>query len=75
MHAISSPEDLCGLIEQAGLAVASVETKWHVSFGDDRKHIFVVAEARRARLTTVEPAYSLSLPQISSAASSGILSS
>ena len=75
MHAISNQEDLCGLIEQAGLAVASVETKWHVSFGDDRRHIFVVAEPTRAGLAEAEPAYSLSLPQISSAASSGILSS
>lgn len=75
MHAISNQEDLCGLIEQAGLAVASVETKWHVSFGDDRRHIFVVAEPTRAGLAEAEPAYSLSLPQISSAASNGILSS
>lgn len=44
MHALNSAEDLCGLIEQAGLTVSSVETKWHVSYGDDRKHIFAVAK-------------------------------
>ncbi|MGH9959229.1 MAG: class I SAM-dependent methyltransferase, partial [Pyrinomonadaceae bacterium] len=33
MHALNSAADLCGLIEQAGLKVASVETKWHVSYG------------------------------------------
>jgi len=74
MHAVSSAEDLCGLIEQAGLAVTSVETKWHVSYGDDRKHIFAVAKAGRKSTPKIDP-YSFPLPQISSAASSGILSS
>lgn len=75
MHALNSAEDLCGLIEQAGLTVSSVETKWHVSYGDDRKHIFAVAKARRESVSGIEPVYSFALPQISSAASSGILSS
>ncbi|MGI8898171.1 MAG: methyltransferase domain-containing protein [Pyrinomonadaceae bacterium] len=47
MHALNSAEDVSWLIEQAGLTVSSVETKWHVSYGDDRKHIFAVAKARR----------------------------
>jgi SAM-dependent methyltransferase len=78
MHALNSEADLCGLIEHAGLVVASIQTKWHISYGDDRKHIFAVVEAKRE----VEPAlettvYSLSapVPHISSAASSGIVSS
>jgi SAM-dependent methyltransferase len=75
MQALNSVGDLCGLIEQAGLTLSSVETKWHVSYGDDRKHIFAVAKAGRERVLDVEPVYSFSLPQISSAASSGILSS
>ncbi len=75
MHALNSAEDLCGLIEQAGLTVSSVETKWHVSYGDDRKHIFAVAKARRESMADIESVYSFSLPQISSAARSGILSS
>lgn len=75
LHALNSAADLCGLIEQAGLKVASVETKWHVSYGDDRKHIFAVAKAGWESVPDLEPAYSFLLPQISSAASSGILSS
>lgn len=75
MHALNSAEDLCGLIEQAGLTVSSVETKWHMSYGDDRKHIFAVAKARRESVTGKEPVYSFALPQISSAASSGMVSS
>lgn len=75
MHALNSADDLCRLIEQAGLAVSSVETKWHVSYGDDRKHIFAVAKAGRENMADTEPVYSFSLPQISSAASRGILSS
>jgi 2-polyprenyl-3-methyl-5-hydroxy-6-metoxy-1,4-benzoquinol methylase len=75
MHALNSAEELCGLIEQAGLTVSSVETKWHVSYGDDRKHIFAVAKASQESAPDIEPVYSFSLPQISSAARSGILSS
>lgn len=75
MHALNSAADLCGLIEAAGLAVSSVETKWHLSYGDDRKHIFLMAKARGESLPEINRAYSFPLPQISSAASSGILSS
>jgi ubiquinone/menaquinone biosynthesis C-methylase UbiE len=75
MHTLNSAEDLCGLIEQAGLTVSSVETKWHVSYGDDRKHIFAVANARQQSVPNLGSVYSFPLPQISSAASSGILSS
>lgn len=76
MHALNSAEDLRGLIERAGLAVSSIQTKWHVSYGDDRKHIFAVAEMKPEVESVVEPpVYSLPVPQISSAASSGIVSS
>ncbi len=76
MHALNSAEELCGLFDQAELTVSSIQTKWHVSFGDDRKHIFAVAEARRGRETAPgAAAYSLPLPHMSSAASSGIVSS
>ena len=37
MHALNGAGDLCRLIEAVGLAVSSVETKWHVSYGDDRR--------------------------------------
>jgi ubiquinone/menaquinone biosynthesis C-methylase UbiE len=75
MHTLNGEADLCRLIEHAGLSVASVETKWHVSYGDDRKHIFAVATAGWENVRDLDPVYSFSLPQISSAASSGILSS
>ena len=77
-HAPSTVRDLCALIERAGLAVSSIQTKWHISYGDDRRHIFAVAEAKReVELGAEAPVYSLSLPvpHISSAASSGIVSS
>lgn len=77
MHVLNRAEDLCRLIEHAGLAVSSIQTKWHVSYGDDRKHIFAVAEAKRDLKSVAETAVYLpvSVPHISSAASSGIVSS
>lgn len=75
MHALNGTGDLCRLIEAVGLAVSSVETKWHLSYGDDRKHIFAAAKARRDTMPELNRTYSFPLPQISSAASSGILSS
>jgi ubiquinone/menaquinone biosynthesis C-methylase UbiE len=75
MHTLNNAEDLCGLIEKAGLTVSSLETKWHLSYGDDRKHIFAVARARCEKTPVIEAVYSLPLPQMSSAASSGMVSS
>ena len=78
MHVLNRAEDLCRLIEHAGLSVSSIQTKWHVSYGDDRKHIFAVAKATpEVELRAEAPVYSLSVsvPHISSAASSGIVSS
>jgi ubiquinone/menaquinone biosynthesis C-methylase UbiE len=76
MHTLNNAEELWAHCERAGLAVISVETKWHVSYGDDRKHIFAVAGAKKVAETAADPAlYSLPLPHMSSAASSGIISS
>ena len=75
MHTLNNAEDLCGLISEAGLTVSSLETKWHLSYGDDRKHIFAVARTALERKLVMEPAYSLSLAQMSSAATSGMVSS
>jgi ubiquinone/menaquinone biosynthesis C-methylase UbiE len=75
VHALNSVDDLCRLIEHAGLSVSSVETKWHLGYGDDRKHMFAVAKTTREGQPEIEPVYSFPLPQISSAASSGILNS
>ncbi len=75
MHTLSRAEDLCSLIEKAGLTVSSLKTKWHLSYGDDRKHIFAVIRTDHGRKPAMEPVYSLPLPQMSSAASSGMVSS
>ncbi|MGH9905861.1 MAG: class I SAM-dependent methyltransferase [Pyrinomonadaceae bacterium] len=76
MHALNNAEEFCALCEQAGLAAISVVSKWHVSYGDDRKHIFAVARRKHVTQSLAESAvYSLSLPQMSSAASSGMVSS
>ncbi len=76
VHSLTNAAELSELCEQAGLGVSNIENKWHVSYGDDRKHIFAVAEARPEIQIAPEPAsYSLLPPQMSSAASSGIVSS
>lgn len=75
MQALNSAENLCGLVEGAGLTVSHIQTKWHVSYGDDRKHVFAVAQARPGEVADDAPVYSFSVPQISAAASSGIVSS
>lgn len=75
MHALNSAAELGSLCEQAGLTVSSIQTRWHVSYGDDRKHIFAVAEAGHEGRSAPAAVYPLSLPQMSSAASSGMVSS
>ncbi|MGH9968328.1 MAG: class I SAM-dependent methyltransferase [Pyrinomonadaceae bacterium] len=74
-HTLNSAVELCDLIERAGLVVSSIEDKWHISYGDDRNHIFAVAQTQRVVEADAKPLYSLSLPQIRSAASSGMVSS
>lgn len=75
MHTLNSPEELRALMDRAGLKVLSLEVKWHVSYGDDRRHVFAVAQNASTKFRTEKPPYNLLLPQISSAASSGMLSS
>jgi SAM-dependent methyltransferase len=45
IHTLSSREDLRDLCEQAGLRVRRLEPRWHFGFGDDRRHVFALAEA------------------------------
>lgn len=75
MHALNNAEELEALCKLAGLRVSSIQAKWHVSYGDDRKHVFAVARPTRDRDPVEQPVYSLPLPQISAAASSGMVSS
>jgi 2-polyprenyl-3-methyl-5-hydroxy-6-metoxy-1,4-benzoquinol methylase len=48
-HTLSSSEDLSALCEQAGLQVQRLEPRWHFGFGDDRRHVFALAEACEQR--------------------------
>jgi SAM-dependent methyltransferase len=50
VHALSGPEDLHALCAKASLRVRRVEPKWHFGYGDDRKHLFALAEVDRAKL-------------------------
>jgi SAM-dependent methyltransferase len=47
-HTLSRAEDLHSLCEAAGLNVRRIETRWHFGFGDDRKHVFALAETGEA---------------------------
>lgn len=46
IHALSGLDDLRSLCERAGLRLRSVEPQWHFGYGDDRKHLFALAEAK-----------------------------
>ncbi|MDT4895805.1 MAG: hypothetical protein QOH25_882 [Acidobacteriota bacterium] len=48
IHTLSSREDLRALCERAGLKIRRLEPRWHFGFGDDRRHVFALAEAGRA---------------------------
>lgn len=45
LSALTSGEDLRALCERAGFRVRSLEPHWHFGFGDDRRHVFALAEA------------------------------
>lgn len=49
IHSLSSSEDLRLLCERAGLRVRRLEPRWHFGFGDDRKHVFALAELSSPR--------------------------
>jgi len=74
MNSLSNENEFQELCRQAGLRVQSLKSKWHLGFGDDRRHLFAVAQLGVLKATARDHVYSL-LPQMSSAASSGIVSS
>jgi SAM-dependent methyltransferase len=45
IHTLSNGEELRSLCEQSGFRVRQLEPHWHFGFGDDRKHVFMLAEA------------------------------
>jgi SAM-dependent methyltransferase len=75
---MSSPgcaEELDKLCQEAGLSVHSLSSKWHLTFGDDPRHLFAIAQLRTQGEAATQSVYSLLPLQISSAASNGIVSS
>ena len=53
-HTLRGAGELRELLWGAGLSVRRLEPRWHLGFGDDRRHIFALAEAPRRR-DYVEP--------------------
>lgn len=49
IHALNRPEDFRSLCEQAHLNVSRIEPQWHFGYGDDRKHLFAVAETAQKK--------------------------
>jgi SAM-dependent methyltransferase len=47
VHTLGGGEDLRALLLNAGLRVRRLEPRWHLGFGDDRKHVFALAEVPR----------------------------
>lgn len=46
-HTLRGAGDLGALLRGAGLRVCRLEPRWHLGFGDDRRHVFALAEAPR----------------------------
>ncbi len=74
VNSVGDPIEFSRLCTRVGLRVKSLASKWHVTFGDDRRHLFALAQLQDA-VETFSPAHSLSWAQISSAASNGMVSS
>jgi ubiquinone/menaquinone biosynthesis C-methylase UbiE len=55
-------QDFHALCQQAGLNVQSLSAKWHLTFGDDPRHLFAVArsEVRKERPATSQRNFCLS---------------
>jgi SAM-dependent methyltransferase len=45
IQALSRPEDFQALCAKANLHVCRIKPQWHFGYGDDRKHLFAIAEA------------------------------
>lgn len=48
IHTLKDQEDLRRLCERSGLTIRRLEPRWHFGFGDDRRHVFALAENRGA---------------------------
>ena len=70
MTSVSSAEEFRSLCAEAGLRIKSLTAKWHLTFGDDARHLFAVVERETSRV------YSLAAPRIRPAFhSDGLISS
>lgn len=47
IYRVSRPKDLISLCERWGLKVLHLETRWHLGYGNDPKHVFALAEAEK----------------------------
>jgi SAM-dependent methyltransferase len=45
VHTLRGAGELRALLRDAGLCVRRLEPRWHLGFGDDRRHVFALAEA------------------------------
>lgn len=45
LNALSHAEEFRSLCERSGLRLRRIEPQWHFGYGDDRKHLFALAEA------------------------------
>ena len=75
LNSPGSAEEFHELCQEVGLVVQSLTSKWHLTFGDDPRHLFAVAQLRTQSEPATQSVYSLLPPQISSAASNGTVSS
>jgi SAM-dependent methyltransferase len=70
MHSLSNVDEFQSLCAEAGLTIKSLAAKWHLTFGDDPRHLFAVVERETSRV------YSLAAPKIRPAVySDGLISS
>lgn len=74
VSALHSADDLTRLCANAGMTIVSLQSKWHLTFGDDRKHIFAVIRPAGPS-SALEVLYPSAVPQMSCAASSGMVNS
>ena len=61
IHTLGKAEDLRALCEKMGFKMRRLESHWHFGYGDDRRHIFALAEAC-AEEEVQEKVYSFMLP-------------
>ena len=49
LNTLSGREEARSLCSQAGLSVRRSENRWHLGYGDDRRHMFILAEKGKSK--------------------------